>query len=516
MSVSQDVGAGPFQGNPKKSMRNIKCSQEKPSCYRCHKHSLNCVYSPLRRMGRPRKTAGGNPDVSQNRVINAQKDQGALRRAPHHVYDESRLAGTCGSNDQHLVQAPAAVTSELNAVPDRERSMLSAAFTSGENFTSIFTNTLTGDIYPRPSISEPHTDEFMTLDSHDDHFTSPNSWWGTSNHSSNPSSTSLGDKRFCPIDIPGRPELDLSREKPTNSLQAFATASSSATLNGRSSGRGCPSNGSRLRASSSHSEESDADLGCKSQCYVSILQRVTQLEQSLAAVKHPQVDLVLTAERDSSVLKERLLGCYHCSGGARGGNDNSNPQYIRFLSLAMLVERVVQLLEDMFHRAAMAAYGFDRSLRTAWYASQQGVSGSDGAGEPAMPSRHPSAARRRERLARSALDRNVSCPVPEANCELTIGGYEVQPEAKTRAMKCILRLRIGSLRRTIGDLGEHMVAAEVPGPLSSRADNVDAGDGASDFLGTITRSEVRTAALAMVESLHRRVELLQGRMELAE
>lgn len=33
----------------------IKCSQNKPECDRCVKHGLHCVYSPLRRMGRPRK-----------------------------------------------------------------------------------------------------------------------------------------------------------------------------------------------------------------------------------------------------------------------------------------------------------------------------------------------------------------------------------------------------------------------------------------------------------------------------
>ncbi|KAL2010515.1 hypothetical protein VTN00DRAFT_6322 [Thermoascus crustaceus] len=33
----------------------VKCSQQKPSCHRCSRHRQPCVYSPQRRIGRPRK-----------------------------------------------------------------------------------------------------------------------------------------------------------------------------------------------------------------------------------------------------------------------------------------------------------------------------------------------------------------------------------------------------------------------------------------------------------------------------
>ncbi|EFR00429.1 hypothetical protein MGYG_03433 [Nannizzia gypsea CBS 118893] len=35
----------------------VKCSQTKPSCHRCIRHSQPCIYSPHRRTGRPRKRA---------------------------------------------------------------------------------------------------------------------------------------------------------------------------------------------------------------------------------------------------------------------------------------------------------------------------------------------------------------------------------------------------------------------------------------------------------------------------
>ncbi len=33
----------------------VRCSQEKPSCFRCAKNRQVCIYSPLRRIGRPRE-----------------------------------------------------------------------------------------------------------------------------------------------------------------------------------------------------------------------------------------------------------------------------------------------------------------------------------------------------------------------------------------------------------------------------------------------------------------------------
>lgn len=36
----------------------VRCSQDKPTCKRCLQRGVVCVYSPLRRIGRPRKVSG--------------------------------------------------------------------------------------------------------------------------------------------------------------------------------------------------------------------------------------------------------------------------------------------------------------------------------------------------------------------------------------------------------------------------------------------------------------------------
>lgn len=39
----------------------LGCSQEKPTCRRCLRHGIDCVYSPFRRIGRPRKSTSTRP-----------------------------------------------------------------------------------------------------------------------------------------------------------------------------------------------------------------------------------------------------------------------------------------------------------------------------------------------------------------------------------------------------------------------------------------------------------------------
>lgn len=42
----------------------IRCSHERPSCKRCQKHNIDCVYSISRRLGRPAKKRDPNLDPS--------------------------------------------------------------------------------------------------------------------------------------------------------------------------------------------------------------------------------------------------------------------------------------------------------------------------------------------------------------------------------------------------------------------------------------------------------------------
>ncbi|KAL4870740.1 hypothetical protein BDV12DRAFT_195212 [Aspergillus spectabilis] len=242
-----------------------------------------------------------------------------------------------------------------------------------------------------------------------------------------------------------------------------------------------PPPGNRKANESNNSSETSTQpaVPCQAQCHISILHRLAWIEHSLAAQEGPtSIDVILTADRDLRILKNRLFSCSEC----RTGCLHSRPSSI--LSLGLLAERVVILLEDLFHRAAELAHNRDHAFRTAWLMTSSSTSESD--------PQH--SAVRFERSMRGAFDRNINCPIPEANCDLSVGKYQLTGDAKARAMKQILRQRIGKLSAVLAD----MEAWLAPGA---------GGAGSSVVLG---------AARHVAEDLHYRVGSLQGRVALAE
>lgn len=240
-------------------------------------------------------------------------------------------------------------------------------------------------------------------------------------------------------------------------------------------------------------------------CYLAILQRLTQLEATLdTGPQPPRLDVILSAERDTRALKERIFSCQ--------GHDRSRKSCIdahgsSLLVLSLLADRVTSLFEDLFRRAAVSSHSMDQAARgttASWLL---------GGSLPAFASQ--AGERQYERSVRSSFSRNIHCPVPEANCELTIGSYEVDVEVKSRVMKLILRLRVGALERMLEDLRDYLM--DVAGQGDRRDGNGAGGEQWSILLGSVksSRSLSQAATAYMVEDLHRRAELLRGRLELA-
>ncbi|KAI1630804.1 hypothetical protein F4809DRAFT_235656 [Biscogniauxia mediterranea] len=110
-----------------------------------------------------------------------------------------------------------------------------------------------------------------------------------------------------------------------------------------------------------------------------------------------------------------------------------NTRHSSLLMPAILTDHVVGLLEDLFRRAAVNAHGIDQAFLSARYLSPAVSSSQDGNSAARTPPCQLEASKRFERSVRGALDRNITCPVSEANCELKIGSYELGNEAKARA-----------------------------------------------------------------------------------
>ncbi|KAI1158377.1 hypothetical protein F5B18DRAFT_88611 [Nemania serpens] len=260
-----------------------------------------------------------------------------------------------------------------------------------------------------------------------------------------------------------------------------------------------------------------ASASCKGQCYILIIQQLTQFEQHPAVHDSSQrLDHIMAAVQDVRNLKDRLFQCHGRCNLTETRDDASQGVKVEvsclestrpcLLLLAVFIERVVGILEGIFCRAASAALDFDRSVRATWYMTPPTPAGLD---EQSAHLQQSGSSKRLSRSVRSTLGPEVNCPVPEANCELKIGNYELDNEAKGRAMKAILRLRISAVERTIAG-----VAAYPNNGITAMSPRRGSSHGSS-FPGVSRRSITQVAAATLVADLHRRVELLQGRLELA-
>ncbi|CAJ2506371.1 Uu.00g005010.m01.CDS01 [Anthostomella pinea] len=259
----------------------------------------------------------------------------------------------------------------------------------------------------------------------------------------------------------------------------------------------------------------------ESDCYVAILAQTTRLEQALAQTTvAPPIDLVLEAERDFCALRRRLFACTgheyrpsanpelldpHLPSSSSSNSDinmnnalRSREQSCRssqrpvYLGLALLAERVVGMLEDMFRLAAQSAHNMDRANELVW------LGASPGPGQPAGPS-----ARRMQRSFRSMLASPCVSPVVEANRSLRLDGFVVQGQAKSEALRRILRLRVGRMLSGLLALVEARRARRGGGPQLGGP--LDWG-GSGALLGSM--------ADPLVNDLIRRVESMQGAMSL--
>lgn len=269
----------------------------------------------------------------------------------------------------------------------------------------------------------------------------------------------------------------------------------------------------------SHEDGSRApDPHSGSNCYTAILTQTANLVQTLGRTTlTPGIDLVFEAERDFRALRHRL---FTCSGHGlprpqlqqeQGNNDPSSiflqstsinhrpclsSDWPVLLSLTVLAEHMVGLLEEMFRLAAQSAHTLDKTnMEMSW----SGTAGGDQDQLPPGPS-----ARRMQRSCRSLWANPCVPPLVEASRDLRLGDFVVENPAKSKAMRRILTLRIErmlhalqGMRRSkwIGEQNARQVKDE---PLQ--------WGGSTELMSD--------AADALVDDLVRRAESLQGAMVL--
>ncbi|CAJ2507463.1 Uu.00g086490.m01.CDS01 [Anthostomella pinea] len=282
----------------------VKCSQGKPTCRRCAKKGVRCVYSPWRRIGRPRKAQLASRESTRHdeeqpeSCIAGLTPCGSLAEGQHEIVADA-LSGLSQSH------AAANSTAALQNEPDS-----SSSGRTGTDLGSVATQTPGAlssiHVLPGANGGYPHPAAIP--------------WNGGQEN----------DPGWDDIARNMHPHETGPRITP----EAFA---------------------------SGPTEPITPDAG--PDCCVAILTRTAKLEQALAVESSaPPIHFILEAERDTRALKNSL---FSCRGHVRRGlaNDNNNADdaqnclsssrpVLHYLSL--LIDRIVGLLEASFRLAADA------------------------------------------------------------------------------------------------------------------------------------------------------------------
>ncbi|KAI1389348.1 uncharacterized protein F4822DRAFT_198186 [Hypoxylon trugodes] len=347
----------------------LRCSQEKPACKRCAKKGLRCIYSPLRRMGRPRKAGQAAPIIAG--------------------LDENSVTS----------ETSASITQSSNLSDSRQE--------------------------------RAHTNLSDTLSQPTDYVSPADGRSGQQRHVLEPWSSE------------------------TNLRNTHKFVSESIT----------------------------GGVSNSTDCYTAIITRTAKLEQSLIdAPRPPPIDLVLEAERDLRTLMQCVSTC---NGHEYNGRQCLVSDRPVLLSLSLLTERIVTMLEETFRFAAATANTENGSIQ-----------------DPCRDLVSTVATRRIERAFRGLLDQPCVFPIPAGNLDLRVGNYVVDKPVKARAIKGILQVRMRKLLRTLEDM------KTIP-----RAE-----DRRDSLIGPLnwgnSASVIEDAAQRIVQDLIRRMEALEGGMAL--
>ncbi|KAI0100503.1 hypothetical protein GGR51DRAFT_532288 [Nemania sp. FL0031] len=433
----------------------VKCSRDKPTCKRCAHRRIKCVYSPFRKIGRPRKViseeaASGFSEEHGEGEDDDEENDSSVSLA--------RAASTLSPSDTNETAASTVATSlgGSGACPP-DTSMMDAPMEDPDHPPL--------GIEPRMSASSQHL--ILPSNRSDDLFRSVVDTW-------------ISDPQ-----ISGATQ-SFSQPQPRNNN---TTTNTEAFIHGAVYT-------SSLRSSSISEPQGATD------CYSALLMRAARLEQALARTTvPPPIDIVLEAERDFSALQRRISTCaghelpiHYSTPDTQSTNRGLCLTSDRpvLLNLVLLAERVIGMLESMFHLAARSAQSMDRANDFLWTASP-GVSSVS--------------ARRLQRSLRNTFAKPCVSLEMESHRDLRIGDFVVQGLAKSDAMGRILKLRVQRMLNALESL--EGIRRTTQAVTQKRR---QPSGGPLDWGGSTTVFSQVTGTL--LDDMRRRTESMQGAMML--
>ncbi|KAI8951366.1 hypothetical protein F4801DRAFT_589767 [Xylaria longipes] len=369
----------------------VRCSWDKPSCKRCERRQLGCVYSPFRHIGRPRRVVAEIAHGEEQNAEGADDDSDSVMRPISGLSPDDSLG--------HDTSAAAATS-----LDGLDGSCVYALDSSAAG---------RGTVRSEHPLPRNHT-QVLTP--------SPSQQVGLTSHDSDQLLRSAVDVWVH--------KHQLSFNTPSDSRHSRTPQDSGA---------------SPVTPQSRLTRNAQDELSC----YVTILRQTAKLEEELARTSTAlPIDLVFETEGDFSSLQHHIIECSgHQQARPLTAISATQPNQITraspclmsdqpiMLGLALLAERVVGMLEGLVRLAAQSAQSTDRANDVLWWTGATQ--------EPNL------SARRLQRSFRTSCVKGCVSLETGADRNLCLGTFVVQGQAKSAAMKRILKLRV---RRMLGAL----------------------------------------------------------------
>lgn len=317
----------------------VKCSQDRPSCWRCSQSGQDCIYSPFRRLGRPPKGPGAETFTVAN-IFGPTPEQASttVDKAYQHfdVYDPLEM--TSGDFETHFdvphvseafgpelnqgdVQDARTILSKNSALRisssvDFSRFANSATEENETGYQSDISRKRKSDVavglQPRPSLSRGRSDDIQhpkcIPQSQEQPFAYPNQWHNVClEHLTKPQSGWSPPRRTW-----------RSPSHATSESEEHNVAGNAMELESTATGDACHGGCHR-------------DLS-------ELLQRLGECEDMLAL----PVDEVLTLSRDVQLKRQKFIHCTVCTAKS---NNRTN------LTLTIMAFRNILLLMEKLYEA---------------------------------------------------------------------------------------------------------------------------------------------------------------------
>ena len=419
-----------------------RCNRELPTCYRCRNQKLKCVYNLSRRMGRPRRIKTGTEADGTGCENKQDKDQRMSQAEDRNTHLEGNTVELQGQENQHTAidyanYSSISTNTGSNNAKTQDADGLSPfidGFHSPESYDltqlqhtvdlTDFDQMADFDYSHGPVLAVtplPTTPDMSQISQHlqpQSNFIFETPLMKEKSNREEVTNPTLKASSISDSSVNSALHGDLSLVDGLN-RKSTSTLDSAFDLHHMQT---CPNNG-KDNCNHGHSRlfnEPDGNVPAFSQsfscgCYESILQKLSDLDESQTDLCRTTIDVALMLESGVQVHIIQVLQCGTCA--------SKRPTLL--LLLAIIIDNVVCMLENA------SSSSIDKSQ------SENDITS-------------------RNRPAQTSTRTRNGSTSPTETLRLVVGSHEILSEEKDRFLKQLLQARLSSLSTTLRRLMQYM------------------------------------------------------------